>query len=333
MALVRIALIGVGRWGRAYLSTLLSLGERCRLTHLVTRHPEHAQLIPYPVTVLHEWRDVTGVECEAVIIATPPHLHAEMLEACLEAGKPCIVEKPLCLTVEQARRLQERVERSGVPVLVDHTHVFHPAYRVLKQQLQQRQQTVRLIISEGGALGPFRSHTSALWDWGPHDVSLCIDLVGQSPRQIAVLGGPEDAEGAPELMSVKLVFPSGVCAWIQVGRLFPWKRRTLSVFTDTHLYRLDDMASPQLTVAPFTFAQRDEPRTQEEALVCEPILVPHSQPPLTSAVEYFLDGLAGGDRTYFGTALAVEVVRVLAACETALKAQTNNTGQRARRCV
>src|SRR3989338_8608758 len=84
-SLVRIGLIGAGRWGQVYLRTLALLQERCRLTHVATSRPEAVSRYPQPVTVTPDWRALIRAECDAVIIATPPAVHAEMGEACLEA--------------------------------------------------------------------------------------------------------------------------------------------------------------------------------------------------------------------------------------------------------
>ena len=43
---------------------------------------------------------------------------------------------------------------------------------------------VLLQKSEGGGLGPFRENISGLWDWGPHDISMCLDIVGSMPLNI-----------------------------------------------------------------------------------------------------------------------------------------------------
>jgi len=43
--------------------------------------------------------------------------------------------------------------------------------------------------------------------------------------------------------------------------------------------------------------------------------VADQRPALASMLTYFLDGLAGGDRRYFGSELALQVTRVLADCE------------------
>ncbi|MBI3088505.1 MAG: Gfo/Idh/MocA family oxidoreductase [Candidatus Omnitrophica bacterium] len=320
---VRFGLIGLGRWGKVYLRSLLALGDRCRITHLATSRPEHAALVPYRVQVTADWRALLRAECDAVIIATPAHTHADIVDACLEARRPCIVEKPLCLDVARAERLHQRAQASGVPVLVDHTMLFSPAYQAMRRLREERGEPIRLIVSEGMALGPFRTDISALWDWCPHDVSLCLDLLGQAPVAVAALGGPVDGRGSPELLTVRLDFAGGACAWIQAGRLASSKRRSLSVFTDTRLFRLDGVGPDPLTVSDFPFAQREaDPVAASPEVRVVPV---PARLPLEQMLIEFVDGLAGGDRPRFGTGLALDVVRVLARCEAALKEEVSSS--------
>ena len=311
-----IGLIGAGRWGQVYLRTLALLQERCRLTHVATSRPEAVSRYPQPVTVTPDWRALIRAECDAVIIATPPAMHAEMVEACLEARKPCIVEKPFCLDSDTAERLSRRIDASGVPVLVDHTHLFHPAYEALKRVLAASREPIRTIVSEGMGFGPFRSGVPALWDWGPHDASLCLDLTGAFPERVEALGGPEGPDGQPEMVSARLEFPDGGCAWFHIGRLAPEKRRTLAVTTDTHSYWLDEFSPDPLKAA--RLPQRRGTDPDAGTLEWEVVPVASSVLPLTAMLTYFLDGLSGKDRSRFGAELARDVVRVLAQCQAAL---------------
>ena len=316
LPLFRFGLVGAGRWGQVYIRTLGSLADRCRLTHLCTSQPRPAG-VSGEVAVVSDWRAVVRSDCDAVIIATPPHTHAEILEACLDARKPCIVEKPLCLEVATAERLHQRVQASGVPVLVDHMHLFSPAYQALTRDLEEHGEPIRLILSEGMGLGPFRTHTPALWDWGPHDIGACLDLLGELPEHVDALPGPVSPSGAPDQVSVRLEFPTGATAWIQAGRLAPHRRRILSIFTDNRLYMLDELAAEKLIVSPFRFAERYATRTPD---ILERQTIPplSAQLPLSHVLTYFMEGLRRGDRRRFGTALALDVIKVLAACETSM---------------
>jgi len=311
---VRVGLIGAGRWGQVYLRTLRSLGRRVRVTHLAVRHPGRLRGIPAGIAIAKDWRQLIQADCDAVIIATPAAAHAAMLDACLDARKPCIVEKPLCLDVRTAERLDRRVRSMGVPVLVNHTHLFSPAYRRLKEELASRRERIRSILSEGMNLGPFGRETPALWDWGPHDISLCLDLLKTTPGQVDAFAGPLSPHRTPEMVSLRLGFPRGVTAWVHAGCLSPEKRRLFSVFTDRRLYVWDDTSDTPVTIRPFRFSDRyDHLCPASDPPIPLPIRL--RQTPMERLLIYFANGLQGGDRAQFGTALALDVVRVLARCE------------------
>ncbi len=316
MSLVRIGVIGAGRWGQVYLRTIAALGDRCRLTHLGTSKPQHASLVPYPVCVEADWHRVVESDCDAVIIATPAATHAEIVEACMDAGKPCIVEKPFCLDVATAERLHARIQTTGALVFVDHTQLFNPAYQTLKRRVQQTREPIRTILAERLGTGDPRTETPVLWEWGPHDVSLCLDLVGQRPHHVEVLRGPRGSADSPALVMVRLDFSGGVCAWIQTGWLAAQKRRLFSLVTDRCLYVFDDLAREKLSESALKATGGDGGLPVWPAQ--RPLPVADARPSMVAMVTYFLDGLAGGDRGYFGSALALDVVRVLAACEAAL---------------
>ncbi len=59
-------------------------------------------------------------ENSVVIVATPDHFHTPVIKAAIEAGKHVIVEKPLCLKVDEAREIQKAAFEKGVYVLTDY---------------------------------------------------------------------------------------------------------------------------------------------------------------------------------------------------------------------
>jgi predicted dehydrogenase len=317
---VRFGLIGAGRWGQVMLRTLAALEPRGRLTHVASSQPHAASSYPLPVTVTPDWRSLVHAGCDAVIIATPPAAHGEMVRACLEARTPCIVEKPLCLDLDEAEALAAMIEASGVPVLVDHTALFHPAFQVLKAALAKSGEAARFLMTEGMGFGPFRPDVPALWDWGPHDVSLCLELLGERPDHVDAVAGPEGLSGEADMVVLRLEFPGGATAWSHVGRLSPVKRRSLTVGTARALYHLDELSADPLRVA-----QRLEPSSGVlgpwTTLVSGPVT-----PPLSAMLTYFMDGLAGGDRSRFGAGLALDVVRILAGAAAELRAAMRRSG-------
>ena len=70
---------------------------------------------------------------DAVIIATPHHLHAEQAVAAAEAGLTVISEKPMATSMEDSSRVLDAVARHGATYSVVHNAVFSPgAVRALE---------------------------------------------------------------------------------------------------------------------------------------------------------------------------------------------------------
>ncbi|MGE0442295.1 MAG: Gfo/Idh/MocA family protein [Gemmatimonadales bacterium] len=64
----------------------------------------------------HDFREMLAKQrdLDAVLVATPDHLHAVIAKAAMEAGKHVYVQKPLTYSVHEARVLAETARRKGV---------------------------------------------------------------------------------------------------------------------------------------------------------------------------------------------------------------------------
>lgn len=71
---------------------------------------------------------VADPELDAIWIATPNHLHAEMGLACIAAGKHVLIEKPMATTESDACKLADAASREGVTVHVGFHQRFRPAH-------------------------------------------------------------------------------------------------------------------------------------------------------------------------------------------------------------
>jgi len=76
-------------------------------------------------------------DVEAVIVSTPPALHAPLGIACLKAGKHLLCEKPLASSVEDCERLVQAAEEAGVCLATGFTLRQTPAARMARQLLDE----------------------------------------------------------------------------------------------------------------------------------------------------------------------------------------------------
>lgn len=70
-----------------------------------------------------------------VDIATRPDTHLELVRMAVQRGIPCIVQKPLAESMEQAREMVRLVEQLGVPVMVHENWRWQPWYREVKRRI------------------------------------------------------------------------------------------------------------------------------------------------------------------------------------------------------
>lgn len=300
--MLRLGLVGAGRWGRSFIRTL-GAARDARLAGLASRNPQSAALVPAGCRITADWRELLDpAVVDGVIIATPPRLHAQMACAAIEAGLPVLVEKPLTLDVAEARSIRDLAAARGALVMVGHTHLFHPAYRALKA-MQPGYGPVREIRAEAGNHGPFRPDVPVLWDWGAHDVAMCLDLLGAMPGDVdaAVLERRELEEGIAETVRIRLSFAQGTVAELRMSNQAP-RRRRFEVACERATLAYDDLAAAKLVVT-----ERGASRPVEIA----PDL------PLAVEVAEFAAAIAAGSRDASQLDLGVRVVETLAACSAA----------------
>lgn len=277
---------------------------------LASSNPKSKNLVDPSCAVVANWNAlVQSNDVSGVILATPPASHAAIARAAINAGKAVLIEKPLTLAVDEAEDLVIFAERQDAFVMVDHIHVYSAAFRGLCDQIQNHGSAIQTITSRAGAMGPFRPDTSVLWDWGPHDLSMCLALLGETPTTIRAerLAQRHTDEGGGETIKIELSFPSDITATITLSNIFAFKQRIFDVDTATRCYSYDDIAANKLTVT-------EKTANQTEAIAVDPVL------PLNRVVETFVQGIQQNSHDRSGLEMGAEIVRILSQCQTQLDA-------------
>jgi predicted dehydrogenase/threonine dehydrogenase-like Zn-dependent dehydrogenase len=115
---VRLAVLGAGNYANAVLIPMLqsqpgiaieAVSSARGVTAWNAARESHASFATTDSDQLLQSPDV-----DALVAVTRHDLHADQVCKALELGKPILVEKPLCLTMEELRRIDELVERHGV---------------------------------------------------------------------------------------------------------------------------------------------------------------------------------------------------------------------------
>ncbi len=134
---MKVAIIGAGLQCRRRAPVIRESGD---LAVIASRHLDHAKEMAgkFGCEASDDWKSaVARKDVEAVLVCTPPNLHAEMSIAALEAGKHVLCEKPLAKTVAEAERMAAAAKRAGRVLKCGFNHRHHPAVWEAKKRVDE----------------------------------------------------------------------------------------------------------------------------------------------------------------------------------------------------
>jgi predicted dehydrogenase len=136
---VTIGIVGTGFMGKAHAESYRLFGVPVGM--IASRRVEKAKAVAEQFGVprwTDSWRDlVNDPNIDAVDIAVPNYMHHEVAMACIEAGKPFLIEKPLARNTREAREIVEAAEAKGIPAVYGENMRFKPAMLKLKQMIAE----------------------------------------------------------------------------------------------------------------------------------------------------------------------------------------------------
>lgn len=316
----RVAVIGLGHWGpnlARNFAALGSLGAICdadggRLAEIAARHPEARALSDFDAVL-------EDPSIDAVAIATPAATHGALVRRALEAGKHTLVEKPLCLNLDEGRDLAELAKARGRVLMIGHLLLYHRAYLAMRKRIEDGAiGPIRYLYCNRLSLGKIRREENALWSFAPHDISMILGLVGGLPERIVTNGGSYLRPDVADTTLSHLTFEGGIQAHVFVSWLHPYKEHRMVVVGSDGMIVFDDSLTGPGKLQRFGHGvewQGDIPHvTRADA---EPLHY-EAREPLAEECEHFLDCVRHGITPRSNAEEALRVLAVLDACQRSL---------------
>jgi predicted dehydrogenase len=240
-----IAVIGSGKWGINHVRAAYQLvGERLKIVCDISEQAlQKAKKVAPTVRTTTRLADVLDdKEIAAVIIASGAETHAHIGTQCLEAGKHCLIEKPLTLNSTDAAVLVKLAEEEGRTLMVGHLLLFHPAINHIRGEiLKGNLGEILYLYSQRVNLGTIRREENAFWSLAPHDISVLLYLTGQFPVTVAAHGGHFISKNLPDVVFFHLEFKNELIAHGHVSWLDPHKMRKFTIVGSRKMIIFDDM--------------------------------------------------------------------------------------------
>jgi predicted dehydrogenase len=324
---VRVAVVGAGYWGVNHVRTFAKL-DGCQLVRICDPDEKNLQrargLCPSAKLSGSLEETLADPEVDAVVLATPAVLHARQTLAALSAGKHVFVEKPMALTSADAQAMAQKAEEAKKTLMVGHLMLYHAAVHRLKEMIKAGEVgDVYYLYALRVNLGRLRKDENAMWSLAPHDISIILYLLDQSPVTVAARGQSYLQPGVQDVVFLNLEFADGKMAQIQLSWLDPRKERRLTVVGSQRMVELDDAhPNEKLRIYDKGFSRPPEFTQYGEYLTVRQgdIHIPHLDlpEPLNVECRHFIDSIRDGKPPRSGAREGLEVVKVLEAAQRSL---------------
>ncbi|MBB6120832.1 Gfo/Idh/MocA family protein [Nocardiopsis algeriensis] len=196
---LRIGLLGTGYWAAETQGAALAAHPRAELAGVWGRDPgKAAALAERHGTRAYGDVDALLADVDAVAVALPPDVQAELALRAARAGRHLLLDKPLALTTAAAEAVTAEVEARGLASVVFFTNRFNGSIDSFVRASAARggwhgaQATLfGSIFQPGNPYGasPWRREKGGLWDVGPHLLSVVLPVLGPV-ESVAAVAGP-----------------------------------------------------------------------------------------------------------------------------------------------
>ena len=334
---IKVALVGVGRWGVHLLRNFLHQPQ-AQIVAIVDHHPEKLEAVKQQfqldssVLLTTQWQDIGEIQdLQAVVIATTAFTHYPLIKDALKQQYHVLAEKPLTLDPEECQELCQLAEYQQRLLMVDHTYLFHPAVERGKAIVNSHKLgNLRYGYASRTHLGPVRQDVDALWDLAIHDIAIFNHWLNQTPVSVqakgtvwlqpqAEWGVGNTPPGLADLVWITLTYADGFQAYIHLCWLNPDKQRRLTVVGSRGSLIFDEMSpDTPLTLVHGELQQSDKqfiPGNQRQEVVEIP-----KEEPLQKVCSRFISSIIEQTPVEVSSGwVGTELVKILSALTTSLQ--------------
>ena len=237
---LNIALIGCGGWGKNIARNLHQIGALACIydsdQNLSKKLNQDFKLHDYTINDIFRNENI-----QALVIASSAKTHRDIAEEALKNNKDVLIEKPFCLSLNDAITLSKLAIKKNKVLMAGHLLNYHNAFIKMQDLIREGKiGETKNIRAQRLALGAIRSHESVIYDLAVHDVSMILAIMQELPVKINAHSIHHNTNIGPDAVSVKLTFKTGATALISCDWMCPYKEHKFSVIGSKGSLVFDD---------------------------------------------------------------------------------------------
>ena len=232
----RIALIGIGRWGKnlirefskfAIISKCVHQGNLENMKWLDANYPEISS-----TTNIADVLDDPKID--AIVIATPINTHYEIIKNALESGKNVFVEKPMTQTTSEADNLIKIAKGKNLSLFVGYIFLHNEIFKQIKKINEK--ECIMNINFNWQKFGTFDE--DIFENLLSHDLSIILELFG-TPKSFNLFNTCSFVSDV-DFFHFELEYSGSKKFFISIDRVSNTKKKTITFFTTKNLYIWDN---------------------------------------------------------------------------------------------
>ena len=241
---IKVGVVGIGSMGKNHARVCSELPQ-IELVGIVDL--DEARVAPlaeqYGTEYYKDYQSLYG-KVDGVVIVSPTPLHYQIAQDFLEHGIHVLVEKPITLEVEQAKRLVASAKEKNLVLQVGHLERFNPAIIKLKQMVG-----TPVLIECHRLSGPTTRNLDVgiIWDLMIHDFDILLSLYKSPVAEIHAMGTSVYSK-FEDVAHVQIRFECGAVASLVASRNSGERKRCLKITENTGRVLSLDFINQTLTV-------------------------------------------------------------------------------------
>lgn len=224
--MLKAGVLGAGHLGKIHLK-LLKQSSRYDLVGFYDANEAYAQELEKELgyTYYSNMDDLIAA-CDMVDVVTPTTYHHESGKRVLEASKHLFIEKPITVTVEQARELISLARKHNVKGQVGQVERFNDAFRTVHDRIDNPMFIETHRLAE---FNPRGTDVSVVLDLMIHDIDAILSVV-KSPVKAVSSSGVSVISETPDIANARIEFENGCVANLTASRISLKKMRKARFF-------------------------------------------------------------------------------------------------------
>lgn len=234
--MVKIGVIGIGKWGKNHLRSLSEID--CDLVGISDVDIKKKKLAEERGIEFFEDYTKLLEKVDAVTVATPTDLHYEVVTDCLNAGKHVLVEKPIATTSKQSKKLTDLANSKNLILSVGYLFRFNNSIKRVRELVKEIGEIQYITCRYIHSTKPPRRDSGAILNLGIHPMDILNFITDKRP--VKVFAKKKNLLSEQFEDSAVIMFDYGnFFATIEVSCTHPEKKRDMWIISEKEKIYVD----------------------------------------------------------------------------------------------